>query len=801
MTNNRPHNFEEVLARCPGAKQSGDEYTAPCLLPGHKTPAGHLTLKDAGDKALVTCQGGKHTYQDICQSVGFESLTYSNNGSGLSSIGNARYSDTRQPKHKNSASKNDSKSVSPLDDHPDTGVTLQTISEVKHLPVDFLKSLGMSDFKYCGQPAVKIPYYSEDGGEMAIRYRVAMSGDRFKWRKGDHAAPYGLNRLPQIRQAGWVLIVEGESDCWTLWLNGLPALGAPGKGIWPVAWGEYLKGLQVYVWQEPDAEDFTLRVLKSAPELKYIRAPAGIKDISEAHIQGRDVPPLLEELKVNAESGQALKAKYDNEQLGQLYTEAKTIIEAEDPLIQIENSIRGLGFGGDIRPAKIVYLAATSRLLEMRDGAMPVHLLLLGSSSSGKSYTLHVALSLFPADAQHTISAGSPRTIIYDDSDLQHRVLIFGEADSLPAGEDNPAASAIRNLLQDHSLHYDVTIRDAVTGDFVVRTVDKPGPTVLITTSTRPLGTQLMTRLFTLEISDSKAQIGAALNTQATLETEGSKPVDSSLVAFQAYLQLKAPFKVVVPFAGKLAGVMSKMASAPRILRDFARLLSLIKSITVIRHHRRQTDNTGRLVATLADYETVRELVNDMYIDSTGANSEVRKLVEAVKALDVNRTDGERITVSKLADHLGINRLAASRRSKRALKEDWLINRESRKGYPADFAIGEPIPDTEGLPDLITVSPCKNEVIQKSSFNNEACITVSPLTDSSRHTTTLPDELTAGSLPGDLLEVWVAKGRPVIYLGAGESTQDLEKVLKFKLNEHQTEALNKWYQKNIVEVF
>ena len=78
----RPRDFSDILARLPGAKQSGDNGTAPCPLLGHKTPQGHLTLTDAGDKALVTCQGGRHTYKDICQALGFDSLTYSPTGSG-----------------------------------------------------------------------------------------------------------------------------------------------------------------------------------------------------------------------------------------------------------------------------------------------------------------------------------------------------------------------------------------------------------------------------------------------------------------------------------------------------------------------------------------------------------------------------------------------------------------------------------------------------------------------------------------------------------------------------------------------
>jgi len=78
----RPRNFNDILDRLPGAKQSGDSWTAPCPLPGHKTPAGHVTAKDGGDKALIYDQGGKHAYQDYCQAWGFDSLAYSDSDIG-----------------------------------------------------------------------------------------------------------------------------------------------------------------------------------------------------------------------------------------------------------------------------------------------------------------------------------------------------------------------------------------------------------------------------------------------------------------------------------------------------------------------------------------------------------------------------------------------------------------------------------------------------------------------------------------------------------------------------------------------
>ncbi len=63
----RPKNFGEVLAKLTNGKKSGGEYHGDCPC-GHSTQDGHLTLSDAGDKALVKCfPKGTHTYDQICQ--------------------------------------------------------------------------------------------------------------------------------------------------------------------------------------------------------------------------------------------------------------------------------------------------------------------------------------------------------------------------------------------------------------------------------------------------------------------------------------------------------------------------------------------------------------------------------------------------------------------------------------------------------------------------------------------------------------------------------------------------------------
>ena len=377
---------------------------------------------------------------------------------------------------------------------------------------------------------------------------------------------------------------------------------------------------------------------------------------------------------------------------------AAPVLSAEDPLKLVRKALRAGGYGGDRRPAVLAYLAATTRLLAMRPGAMPSHLLLTGQASAGKSYALNAALRLLPPEAYVRIDAGSPRALIYDKSDLKHRVLVFGEADSLPAGEDNPAASAIRNLLQDHQLHYKVAVWDERARQYVTQQISKEGPTVLFTTSIRRLGEQLSSRLFCVDVPDDQEQVRKALLAQAKIETEGVPDPPDELIAYQGLLQTKAPWDVIVPFAEKLARAAGQSPVASRVLRDQSRLLALIKAAAIIRYQHRQKNAQGQLEATLEDYATVYKLVHEVYTASvSGASARIRAVVQAVGAL--RETGGPRpVTVGRMAKELGISKMAASRRIRDALHGGWLLNDETRPGHPFDLRLGEPLPDCDGLP-------------------------------------------------------------------------------------------------------
>ncbi|NLF02020.1 MAG: hypothetical protein GX601_13690 [Anaerolineales bacterium] len=200
---------------------------------------------------------------------------------------------------------------------PPAGCTVAQYAEAKRLPLEFLAKLGLrngihtigSGDRQVSVPCVEMPYRDEEGNEFSLRKRLAIakdpSGDqRFRWMKGSKLGLYGLWRLPSYRAQPepWVLLVEGESDSQTLWHYQIPALGVPGATSFKPEWAGYLKGLKVYAWREPDGGgDTFIKLLKErCPDAYVVGPPEGLKDISEAHLLGRDVVALVKEMRAAA---------------------------------------------------------------------------------------------------------------------------------------------------------------------------------------------------------------------------------------------------------------------------------------------------------------------------------------------------------------------------------------------------------------------------------------------------------------------------------------------------------------------
>jgi hypothetical protein len=99
-------------------------------------------------------------------------------------------------------------------------------------------------------------------------------------------------------------------------------------------------------------------------------------------------------------------------------------------------------------------------------------------------------------------------------------------------------------------------------------------------------------------------------------------------------------------------------------------------------------------VASLDDYKVVRDLSGEFIAEGVGATvaKTVREVVQAVKELGK-----ETATIKEIAEKMGLDKSATSRRVRRGLDGGYLVNLEDKKGRPLKIKIGDSLPGEAGL--------------------------------------------------------------------------------------------------------
>ena len=586
------------------------------------------------------------------------------------------------------------------------GCTLEAYAESKALPVEFLTRLRLREQKYQGNPAVRIPYLDESGEEVSVRYRTALekaegADDRFRWKSGSRAALYGLWRLEGVREAGYVVLVEGESDAQTLWYHGVPAVGIPGSSTFKPGWAEYLEDVKVYAVVEPDAGGENLWERLAASPLRerlYRMEFEGAKDVSELHVE--DPERFRERLNAaiqNAVSFMDIAESEAQERRREAWASCADLAGEPDILEKFAADLLRAGLVGETRAAKLVYLAVTSRLLPKI-----VSVAIKGPSSGGKSYLVEQVLRFFPESSYYALTAMSEHALAYGEEPLSNRMLVIYEA----AGMNSDFQSyLIRSLLSEGMLRYE-TVEKTPEG-MKPRLIEREGPTGLIVTTTATrLHPENETRLLSLTVTDTRDQTAAVMVALAN-ETTGDGPDLEAWRALQTWLEAQGR-GVTIPYAGTLSGLIPPVAV--RLRRDFGAVLNLIRAHALLHQATRGRDDEGRIVANIEDYSKVRELVKDLVSEGVGAtvSPAVRECTALLHRL-VGENEGGSVSARTVAEDLKLDRSAASRRLKSAIDKGFVRNLEDRKGRPGKYVPGDP------LPDDVEVLPPPEEVMQQCS--------------------------------------------------------------------------------------
>jgi DNA-binding transcriptional ArsR family regulator len=676
--------FENVLDKLEVASRNGEK--AMCFCPAHddrNNPS--LSLKADNGRLLLHCFAGCRL-EDIVSEMGLEMKDLFVEGGGGPSIPSstpARLHARGEKVHEHA--ENGRARGYARSDH---GCTLREYSEEKKLPEDFLRGVGLREVTYLNKPAVRIPYPDEEGQEVAVRFRVSVDGpEKFRWRSGDKPLPYGLRLLEEARKPGFVVLVEGESDCHTLWFYEISALGIPGANNWKGAWAAYLDGIEkIYAIIEPDQGGDTLR--EKLTKCEAIRERLCLlelgehKDPSALHLADsdrfrerfevalRDAKPLIQLERAEAEAASR-----------EAWETCRELAQEPDILGRFAAELARSGVAGESRLAKLLYLAVTSRLLEK-----PVSVALKGPSSGGKSYLAERVLSFVPQSAYYALTAMSERTLAYSEEPIKHRFLVIYEAAGM-SGEF--ATYLMRSLLSEGRVRYE-TVEKTSEG-MKPRLIEREGPTGLIVTTTAvKLHPENETRLLSLTVTDTQDQTRAVM---AALAEEASEagPNFEHWHALQVWLA-SAEHCVWIPYAKILAELIPPVAL--RLRRDFGALLNLIRAHALLHQASRERDAGGRIVATIEDYAKVRELVADLVSEGIEATvpETVRETVEAVRRLRED-SNGEPITVAELARELKLDRSAVSRRVRNAKDRGYLRDLEENLRKPSRLVLGDDLPD------------------------------------------------------------------------------------------------------------
>jgi hypothetical protein len=352
------------------------------------------------------------------------------------------------------------------------------------------------------------------------------------------------------------------------------------------------------------------------------------------------------------------------------------LADEPDILARFADELAAAGVAGERRAGLLIFLVVVSRFLPRI-----VSLAVKGPSAGGKSFLAETVLSYFPSSAYYALSAMSEHALAYDHEPLQHRMLVIYEAAGM-AGEMQ--SYLIRSLLSEGKVRY-VTVEKTKAG-LNSRLIEREGPTGLIVTTTAVrLHPENETRLLSLTVNDSPAQTKAVLLAQAGGSGRGGNV--EPWHELQDWLA-GGPTVVEVPYAEALAEAIPPVAV--RLRRDFATVLSLIRAHALLHRATRELA-AGDVIATMADYAAVRDLVADLVSDAVEqtVSESIRATVE--KVADLTTAGGE-TTVVQVAARLGIDKSAASRRVKAATERGYLKNLEDHRGRPSRLVLGDPLP-------------------------------------------------------------------------------------------------------------
>ena len=310
--------------------------------------------------------------------------------------------------------------------------------------------------------------------------------------------------------------------------------------------------------------------------------------------------------------------------------EAMKYLKEPGLLGRIAEDIRRIGVVGEDDLALTIYLVGTSRLLPQ-----PLAALVTGHSSTGKSYVIRKAASLFPEE--HVILAHqiSPKALfnVKTKGFLKHKFIVVGERSRKLDDDAAEATRALRELISDGRL---TRLVSDMSQEWATVKVEVEGPIAYVESTTLSLNQVFpedRTRFLVLDTDETEEQTRAVIKGSAGRAKNPDIAEELSAVVnlHRETQRLLQEVEVVVSFADELAGGFPTSRLEAR--RAFTQLLNLIEASALLHQFQRLRDAKGRVLAAEEDYQIAKRLLGGPFGRTLGlgVSGNAAKLLERLK--------------------------------------------------------------------------------------------------------------------------------------------------------------------------
>lgn len=333
---------------------------------------------------------------------------------------------------------------------------------------------------------------------------------------------------------------------------------------------------------------------------------------------------------------------------------AQEFLRHPNLLQEIDKLIETTGVIGEENNRKVAFVVASTYKMPNS-----LHVLIQGTSGSGKTHLINSIASLMPPeDAMNITRATSKSFYHYAQDDLINKLILIQDMDGL----DDEAKFSFREMQSAGYVNSSIPCKDQY-GNLSSRIKEVYANFASLSATTHDeIYYDNMSRSIVLGIDESHEQTDRIIqyqnNQRAGLIDETAAIKAKELI--QNCMRTLKPYKVVNSYAAKIKlPVEAKML---RRLNDHYQ--SFVTQITILYQFQRQKDEQNRLIATTSDLKLACEILFDAIMWKVDElDSSLRQFFEKLKSYVIGQQQGNqhRFNTRQIRQQFNLSKSQASR--------------------------------------------------------------------------------------------------------------------------------------------